>query len=435
MSSIPVSFVGGLIALVALLPGQTAESKVSEAGQLIASDAGINQGFGSAIAIEGDVVAVGAPGVIHDGRRAGAVYLFVKPTGGWGENQVESARLEGSESFAAGFSPLSFGRFIAMSGDTIVVGDPNIYRTPDQRSEPRAYVFVKPPSGWTGTINETATLRAWGGHGGSSPSSFGGPVAIDGDTVVIGGNNVDDGVVYVFQKPAGGWSGTVHEQVRLHGRSGGPFGEGIGLNAVAVHGRTVVASATGFSLDGIHAAGAAYVFEKPLTGWHGDVAPTARLTTSNPQQLLLGWSVAVAGDTVFASHPTFNQGSPDVSPGTAHAFVRPPSGWQDTLTPSATFVVPSPPRQFGGFGSAVAAAGNKLIVFGDQQRQGEAFNILFRFERPPLGWSGTMTPVGRLYPADPADRILDSVFFSIATSGRTTVLGDPDHGKAFVFDQ
>ena len=433
MSSIPVSFVGGLLALVALLPGQTTESKVTEAGQLTASDAGSLQGFGTSVAVDGDVVVVGAPEFMRNGSRVGAVYVFVKPANGWGENPVESAKLEGSESRVVGFSPSSFGRFVAISGDTIVVGDPTIFRKRRNQIEPRAYVFVKPASGWSGTINETATLRTWGGHGGPSPSKFGGPVAIDGDTVVVSGHAEITGgikeVVYVFQKPAGGWSGTVHEQVRLQGESGA-VSVGLGANAVAIDGRTVVASATGFSLAGPTTEGAAYVFEKPLTGWRGDVTPTARLTT--PAQRFLGQSVAIAGNTVFASTPF---GSLGVRAGVAYAFSKPATGWQDTLTPSATFAGP-PQRGFGrGFGAAVAAAGNKVIVFGYQKRPADAvkYNTLFRYERPVSGWSGIMTPAVRLYPADPADRPLGH--FSMATSGITTVLGDPDHGRVFVFDQ
>jgi hypothetical protein len=105
-----------------------------------------------------------------------------------------------------------FGNAVAISGNTIVVGDS--YATVDgnratgQAWEGAAYVFTKPGSGWT-NMTEVAELTA---SDGSSLVNFGDAVAINGNTIVVGaqaagvGGNAYQGAAYVYTQPAGGWT-------------------------------------------------------------------------------------------------------------------------------------------------------------------------------------------------------------------------------------
>ena len=131
---------------------------------------------------------------------------------------------------------LSFGDSIASSGDTIVVGSSGA-----NSNQGVAYVFVKPAAGWGGTLSENAKLSASDG----APNDRFGSVAISGDTIVVGasnasvGANENQGAAYVFVKPAGGWSGMLQENAKLTarsttGRSGDHFG-----GTVAVAGDTI----------------------------------------------------------------------------------------------------------------------------------------------------------------------------------------------------
>ena len=162
-----------------------------------------------------------------------------------------------------------------------------------------AYVFVKPGGGWaSGT--QTATLTA---SDGAADDRFGLSVAVSGDTVVIGeplddfGANVDQGSAYVFVKPGGGWvSGT---QLAKLTASDGTAVDRFGFS-VAVSGDTVVAGAylddVGANMD----QGSAYVFVKPGGGWASGTQ-SAKLTASDGAgNNWFGWSVAVSGDTVVA---------------------------------------------------------------------------------------------------------------------------------------
>lgn len=172
----------------------------TETAKLTASDAALYDTFGRSVAVSEGTIVVGAPSSDQAGSWSGAAYLFVKPDGGW-VNATETAQLQTSN---AG-EDQCFGQSVAADGDTVVVG---VYTfcTPDYPSG-TAYVFVRPSSGWT-TTTETAQLTASNGH---SLDEFGSPVAIDGDTIVVGAplhdaNGFGAGSVYVFSSgpiPAG----------------------------------------------------------------------------------------------------------------------------------------------------------------------------------------------------------------------------------------
>jgi hypothetical protein len=119
--------------------------------------------------------------------------VFVKPPGGWAD-MTETAKLTASDGAAFDL----FGWSVAISGDTVVVGA--IFGDGVNSAQGSAYVFVKPPGGWT-DMTQTAKRTASDGAAGDN---FGNSVAISGDTVVVGaifgdGVNSDQGSAYVFE--------------------------------------------------------------------------------------------------------------------------------------------------------------------------------------------------------------------------------------------
>ena len=112
-----------------------------------AADGAANDGFGNAVSSDGDTLAVAAVG--HNGGQ-GAVYVFVKPASGWAKAappaELTASDAKPGEQFAAS---------VGVSGDTIVVGDPN-HAVGSNTGQGMAYVYVKPPSGW---VNATETAR------------------------------------------------------------------------------------------------------------------------------------------------------------------------------------------------------------------------------------------------------------------------------------
>ena len=83
-----------------------------------------------------------------------------------------------------------FGSSVTINGDTIVVGAPDS-TVGLNAGQGRAYVFVKPIAGWSGTRTQAATLTASGGAAGDG---FGSSVALDGDSIVVGAPNATVGL-------------------------------------------------------------------------------------------------------------------------------------------------------------------------------------------------------------------------------------------------
>ena len=214
---------------------------------LTASDGFSGRDFGQSVAVSGDIVVGGSPGAgfaSHGSPRAGTVYVFEKPTSGSG-NMTEVAELTSSNGAVDDW----FGSSVAISGNTIVVGATEF-------SGGAAYVFVEPTGGWT-SMTETAKLTASDGQVGDE---FGKSVAISNDTIVVGScasppfeplaSSSDISPiglpeptwqaragVYVYSKPALGWTNAT-ESARLTASDGSLLS-----GQIAISGDTIVVGA------------------------------------------------------------------------------------------------------------------------------------------------------------------------------------------------
>ena len=254
----------------------TGWANMTETAKLIPSDATANTYFGTAVAISGNIV------VVEAGNTGGVpVYVFVKPPSGWA-SITESAKLTSPPNFLGGGANPS----VATDGNTVVLGVP---WTPYQQQEfeGMVYVYVEPVGGWTGMNSPTARLVASDGLG---EMFFGTSVAISGNTVVTcaSASPTTSSTAYVYVKPASGWAGTVTETARLTASNSD------GIHSVSIAGNTVAAGAPGSIVGGNSAQGAVYVFVKPASGWVS-MNETAKLTASDgAARDSLGISVTIA---------------------------------------------------------------------------------------------------------------------------------------------
>jgi hypothetical protein len=287
----------------------------TQTAKLTASDGDEFDKFGTSVAVSGDTVVVGAPGDDFGVEEdLGSAYVFVKPGGGW-VNGIQTAKLAASN----GIDFDSVGTSVGVSGDVAVAGAPgtDIGANDDQGS---VYVYVKPGGGWV-NANQTAELTV---SGGLAFDSFGTSVAIDVDTIVGAApfTDANRGAAYVYVKPGGGWaSGT--ETARLTASDAGDFDQ-FG-EAVSVSGDTVVVGAR--MGDGVAAdTGAAYVYVKPAGAWV-NATQTAKLTASDGVGGdAFGSSVSVDGDTIVAGS-YFDQVGMMFVQGSAYLFLKPGGGW------------------------------------------------------------------------------------------------------------
>ena len=409
-----------------------------EDAKLTASDGLASDRFGAAVAVSGATIVVGANfDDVGANNSQGSAYVFVRPPGGW-TNAVQSAHLFASD---GGVSD-QFGESVAISGNTVVVGA----HTAGASSIGAAYVFVKPATGWSGNLTESARLVA-----ANAPVSLqlGGAVAISGDTVVAGAPSFSGarGAAYVFTAPGGIWTGTVNESARLSA-SDAAVNDNFG-GAVAVDGNTIV---VGAQLDDILAAGddegSAYVFVKPAAGWSGLLSQNAKLTASDGATTgavddNFANAVDVSGDTVVVGAAFDNVGA-NANQGSVYVFVKPAAGWAGLLTETAHLTGSTAAAPGGAndqFGTSVAISGGTVAV-GALLGPGTSnpnYGSVTVYNKPAGGWVTTSTFNQKLVPAD-VSGTNNQFANAVDIDGSTIIAGRPidssvasQRGSAYVF--
>jgi hypothetical protein len=172
-------------------------------------------GLGNSVAIDGDLIAAGAPDadIVHSD--AGAIDLFVEPDGGWvsagpSRELVESLPLEDQ----------GLGASIGMYGRYVIGGAPAIFG-----SQPgRADVFKQPVGGWAGAgvLEQAAQLAD---SAAPNVTDFGSAVAIDSSEILVTAPQQTDsakknaGAVDVFGLPRKGYASTSTPSARVTGSS------------------------------------------------------------------------------------------------------------------------------------------------------------------------------------------------------------------------
>jgi hypothetical protein len=382
--------------------------------KLTASDGAESSIFGSAIAISGETIVVGAVG---DNADQGAAYVFTRPAGGWA-TMTETAKLTASDGVAADW----FGWSAAIDGDAIVVG--SLGGTYGASAKPgSAYVFVKPAGGWV-DMTQTAKLTA---SDGVANDQFGYSTVIKGDTIAVGAIFVSS--TYVFVRPGGGWI-TSTQTAKLTSTAL-PATERFGFS-VGMSGDTMIAGAVGISST----VDSAYVFVKPGGGWI-TTTQTAKLTASDGAiGDGFGWSIAFDGNTAAIGAPNDANGANNQQ-GSAYVFVKPGGGWI-TSTQTAKLTA-SDGAAIDLFGWSVALSGDRVVVGSVHDNvdvnndQGSAYI----FDKPTGGWVD-MTETIKLTASDGAAG--DGFGWSIAFAGNTLAVGAytddvnaANQGSAYIF--
>jgi FG-GAP repeat len=232
-----------------------------------------------------------------------------------------------------------FGGSVAISGDTIVVGA----RIDDDGSEDSgsAYVFVRSGLTW---FQQDKLNASDAGEG----DEFGGSVAIDGDTVVVGAQwndegGDDSGAAYVFVRSGTNWS----EQAKLIATDPGDrFGV-----SVAINDDTIVVGAN-WDDDNGDKSGSAYVFVRSGTTWTEQQKLTASDGAAEDE---FGEEVSVSGDIAVVGAFHDDEGGDDS--GSAYVFVRSGTTWTQDA-----HLIPADGAAFDNFGDSVAIDGNTLLV-------------------------------------------------------------------------
>jgi len=218
------------------------------------------------------------------------VYVFEKPINGWSGTIYEEAKLLASDSQWQA----SLGYSVSISGNTIVAGAINDDNSATDSGS--AYVFEMPAGGWSGILFEDAKLLA---SDGAEDDNLGRSVSISGDTIVVGAPYHDSyGSAYVYRKPDEGWNGAgvLNEDAKLLASDGADEDS---FGYVSISGDTIVVGAFDDDDNG-NDSGSAYMFEMPEIGWSGTINEDAKLLASDgAANDYFGYKTSISDDTVI----------------------------------------------------------------------------------------------------------------------------------------
>jgi FG-GAP repeat protein len=244
-----------------------------EVKKLIASDGATEDEFGNSVAIYGDMAIVGAyKDAVGSNYWQGSAYIFERNQGG-GANWGVVKKLTASDGAAVdwfGWSVAIYGDTAIVGavddayGNTAIVGasrDANI-RNDGQGS---AYVFERNKGG-AKNWGEVKKLTA---SDGAKKDAFGSSLAIYGDTAIVGangdaiGSNEGQGSAYIFERNQGG--GANWGAVKKLTASGGAKFDSFG-GSVAIYGDTAIVGASHAETGSKKKQGSAYVFSPRTLG-------------------------------------------------------------------------------------------------------------------------------------------------------------------------
>jgi hypothetical protein len=273
--------------------------------------------FGADVAIDGDIIVVGAENEDGAGGNSGAAYVFVRNAGQW----TEQAILRPSNAASGDW----FGGDVDISGDTIVVG---AYR------ENEAFVFTYDP-----VLEQWTEQQILTGSNTASGDNFGRGVTIDGDTIVVGaffedsnatsingpGDNnsrSNSGAAYVFVRNDGVW--TEQAYIKADNAAVDDLFGGI----LDLDGDTL---AVGVYSRGPFDHGGAYVFQRSGETWTQQAYFEPALATTNEY---FGSAISISGDLVAVGSPQEDGNGVDgetdnslLSSGAVYVYKREAGAW------------------------------------------------------------------------------------------------------------
>ena len=262
----------------------------------------------SATGVDGNPSDNSAPG-------SGAAYVFIRSGTTWSQQAYLKASNTGASD--------DFGSAVAISGDTLVVGArgegssaTGVDGNQSDDSAPNSgagYVFTRSGTTWS----QQAYLKA---SNTGSADRFGSGVAVSGDTVAVGafgesssatglnGNQWDNsapgsGAVYVFTRSGAIWSQQAYLKAS-NTNANDSFGYSVALSNDALVVGAPLESSDALGIDGNQAdnaaasSGSAYLFTRSGPTWTQQAYIKASNTNASD---MFGGSVALSGDTFAAS--------------------------------------------------------------------------------------------------------------------------------------
>ena len=325
--------------------------------QKLEPDDGVpGQGFGGAVAVDGDTIVVGSRSHDNGGTAAGAIFIFE-----WdGNNWIQARRFipEVLEDFDR------FGTDVDIDGDTIIVGSPARVSKTRQGS---VYVISNDGSDWAVRQNLTGSRSEIG-------DNFGDSVSISGSRFAVGAylneeNGVSGGGVYIFSENGGSWSQSQFIRPREID-AGNIFG-----TDVYIDGDDLVIGDSGDDTNA-NASGAAYLFRPSDTNPEVFVEEQKFLSPENLDFESFGSKVSVTNGIVAVGAPS-GISSATSTEGRVYLFQNGRNGWTRTSHSFAGAAIAD------RFGSKIVIQGTSFFAVANRKSNGPS---VFQFARVSSNW-------------------------------------------------
>ncbi len=315
------------------------------------------------VAVSEEVLVIGIPDFQgDDSESSGKAFVYVRENdGSWpSEPTVTLAPSLPNQQ--------RFGSQVAVYENTVVVACD--YGTENGRFEPKAFVYEKPDTGWSGTLQETAILRT-----GQQGSYFSTVVLAANEDHIFYGKSIE-AALSVFQKTGDNWKDQSRTSLLLSPVIGLNFGDQIRAND-----EHLVLNLPGDLQSNDFSFERLYTYDPP----DGDFATLEEYSTlleatdSSAAEDRFGDEMSHHGEWMAVTAAGDDEGAPGA--GAVHLYHRQAEGAPWSLRQ----VVRSPNKAaYEGFGAAHALSDSLLFVAAPfyQNRQG----IVYTYQLSDQGW-------------------------------------------------
>lgn len=382
-----------------------------EEGRLAPSDGTVNAGFGSALVLDDDRLAVGASSASAGSVvEAGAVYVYSKAGGAW----ALQAKVTATDAAQAN----RFGTAVALAGEFLAVGAPSA-RAGLVLGAGAVYLFRSTGTGWNQEARVTVPEP-------SEAAGFGQSVVMADALVVAGApferdrNQGSAGAVYTVSGGGGGW-GIAKRLVPELAEAGARFGYSLGVDG------GILGVGAPWAAGAASRCGAVYGFALDGGVW----SQTVKLQRADcPSEYALGTSVAVDGGILVAGAP--GAGSASGAAGRVHVW----SVGAGRSFDQVAVLAPAEGKSAYQFGAAVALGAGTILAGGPSADSlGATSGAAWVFTTVGGGWTQQARLLGR------GAGFSDQFGHSVAIDGDTVVIGarledlagKAEAGAAYVF--
>jgi hypothetical protein len=383
----------------------TPDPPVSIESEVIYSSDGVAyDGFGFALASDGDLLVVGGPDTDDEtGLEVGGAWIYERTPQGWANEQklmaVEPPPLKRHD---------SFGFRVAVSDDQVFIAVPwETVETVDRVGTVRAFSFMQNENAWTEDQRIVApTVEA--------ASLFGSEVAVQDNLLVICAPNEGQsgqGKCHIYTRDGNEWFPTQ----TISPNQATP-GQGFGTST-ALSGTTLAVGSPSWADGSNYATGMVHVYGNSGGSW----VLEQEIESPQPQWYAhFGLPVVISGDTMYvgATGYDLSESVPDV--GTVYVYQRSGGTWN--YSPATGQILPVPVAEPVNWGRTIATIGDTVFI-GDPgaSDRGEIYaGMVYPFELAGGQWQLSAEPL------TPSTPVVSSTFSRamVAASG-TLFVGSP----------